>query len=143
MRNHNANKFPWGPLPCWIIWIMMIMIETKEEVIMMLLMIINHYHPTTGTVPQYYFCLGADAFMDLMARKWKESDRILQRMQGRWLVVPRPTASSEEDHDENENEAYVAKQLATLERRWPRLTATISSWTPSHGTNSLQLPTLI
>ena len=36
----------------------------------------------------FYFCLGADAFLDLMAGKWKESDRVLQFLDGgRRLVV--------------------------------------------------------
>lgn len=38
---------------------------------------------------EFTFCLGADAFMDLTAGKWKESDRVLQLLQGRFLVLNR------------------------------------------------------
>jgi len=38
---------------------------------------------------EYTFCLGADAFLDLSAGKWKESDRVLQLLQGRFLVLNR------------------------------------------------------
>ena len=38
---------------------------------------------------EYTFCLGADAFLDLTAGKWKESERVLQLLQGRFLVLQR------------------------------------------------------
>lgn len=38
---------------------------------------------------EYTFCLGADAFMDLTAGKWKESERVLELLQGRFLVLNR------------------------------------------------------
>ena len=38
---------------------------------------------------EYTFCLGSDAFLDLTAGKWKESDRVLQLLQGRFLVLNR------------------------------------------------------
>ena len=37
----------------------------------------------------FYFCLGADAYTDLMAGKWKESDRVLQILEGRLVVFHR------------------------------------------------------
>jgi nicotinic acid mononucleotide adenylyltransferase len=41
---------------------------------------------------EYYFCLGADAFLDLLAGKWKESQRVLDLLQGRFVVFHRHSA---------------------------------------------------
>ena len=38
---------------------------------------------------EYTFCLGADAFMDLTAGKWKESQRVMELLEGRFLVLNR------------------------------------------------------
>jgi nicotinic acid mononucleotide adenylyltransferase len=43
----------------------------------------------TEQATEYTFCLGADAFLDLTAGKWKESARVLDLLQGRLLVLHR------------------------------------------------------
>jgi nicotinic acid mononucleotide adenylyltransferase len=48
----------------------------------------------TTNCTEYTFCLGSDAFFDLTAGKWKESQRILQILQGRLLVLLREKSSS-------------------------------------------------
>ena len=54
----------------------------------------------------FFFCLGADAFLDLMASKWKESDRVLQLLDGgRHLVVLHRSLDGDlADNDANDNE---------------------------------------
>lgn len=47
-----------------------------------------HQQPNSDDV-EYTFCLGADAFMDLTAGKWKESARVLELLRGRCLVLHR------------------------------------------------------
>ena len=39
--------------------------------------------------PNFTFCLGSDAFFDLMNGKWKDSQRIIQMLQNRLLVLYR------------------------------------------------------
>lgn len=54
---------------------------------------------------EYTFCLGADAFMDLTDGKWRESERVLELLQGRLLVLNRieqeAQASAAVDNDNN------------------------------------------
>jgi nicotinic acid mononucleotide adenylyltransferase len=49
---------------------------------------------------EYTFCLGADAFLDLTADKWKESERVLQLLQGRFLVLHRVDSERENGQGE-------------------------------------------
>ena len=61
---------------------------------------------------KYTFCLGADAFMDLTAGKWKESARVLTLLQGRFLVFHRI-----EEGNDNKNAAITnTSRLAIQER---------------------------
>lgn len=50
---------------------------------------------------EFTFCLGADAFMDLTAGKWKESARVLQLLRGRFLVLHRIQHDSDNDKTTN------------------------------------------
>lgn len=54
-------------------------------------------HPDTD----FDFCLGADAFLDLMAGKWNESERVLEQLQGgkRLVVLHRSSSSSSNSSD--------------------------------------------
>ena len=47
----------------------------------------------------FFFCLGADAFVDLHNGKWKESQTVLERLQGRFVVFCR-----QEDTDEQQQQ---------------------------------------
>jgi nicotinic acid mononucleotide adenylyltransferase len=42
----------------------------------------------------YSFVMGADTFLDLTAGKWKESERVLDLLQGRLVVLERETINS-------------------------------------------------
>ena len=46
----------------------------------------------------FYFCLGADAFVSLLDGKWKESKRVLDSLQGRFIVINRIEEASTNDH---------------------------------------------
>lgn len=61
---------------------------------------------------QYTFCLGADAFLDLTAGKWKESERVLQLLRGRFVVLHRVDGSDatiDADPDELEERVHNVK----------------------------------
>jgi nicotinic acid mononucleotide adenylyltransferase len=45
----------------------------------------------------FWFCLGADAFLDLTDGKWKESAQVLHLLQGRIVVLKRQPDSSKVD----------------------------------------------
>ena len=47
----------------------------------------------------FYFCLGADSFVSLMEGKWKESDRVLKLLQGRFIVINRIYADDNKNND--------------------------------------------
>jgi nicotinic acid mononucleotide adenylyltransferase len=40
----------------------------------------------------FHFCLGEDSFLDLACGKWKESDRVLELLRNRLLVVHRSSS---------------------------------------------------
>lgn len=44
----------------------------------------------------FFFCLGADAFLDLTAGKWKESVRVLHLLEGRLVVFHRAVVNDAE-----------------------------------------------
>lgn len=52
-------------------------------------------HPNTT----FSFALGADAYRDLVAGKWKESNRVLQLLQGRLVVFHRDDGMSQTPHE--------------------------------------------
>jgi nicotinic acid mononucleotide adenylyltransferase len=54
--------------------------------------LMEYYHSVDKTCAEYYFCLGADAFLDLLAGKWKESRRVLDLLRGRFVVFHRHSA---------------------------------------------------
>lgn len=46
---------------------------------------------------EFYFCMGSDAFIDFAEGKWKESGRIKQLLQGRFIVLHRQQEGVNED----------------------------------------------
>ncbi|GAX20118.1 hypothetical protein FisN_17Lh071 [Fistulifera solaris] len=54
--------------------------------------LMEYYQSLDNSSVEYYFCLGADAFLDLLAGKWKESQRVLGLLQGRFVVFHRHSA---------------------------------------------------
>lgn len=59
-------------------------------------------HDNTTT---FYFCLGADAFLDLTAGKWKESTHVLRLLDGgKRLVVLHRKATASTSSIENEEQ---------------------------------------
>jgi nicotinic acid mononucleotide adenylyltransferase len=50
-------------------------------------------HPST----EFSFCLGADAYRDLLAGKWKESARVLELLRGRLVVLQRGGRTASDD----------------------------------------------
>jgi len=59
------------------------------------------YLQSTEPAAEYTFVLGADAFVDLVSEKWKESARLLQLLQGRFIVLERPEENSDTNNEEN------------------------------------------
>jgi len=67
----------------------------------------------------FSFCLGADAFLDLMDGKWKESARVLELLDGgKRLVVlhrsssssaPESTTSSDDDDKKNDDTVLLRR----------------------------------
>ena len=67
----------------------------------------------------FSFCLGADSFISLVQGKWKESERVLQLLQGRFIVVNRvydPSTTTPDDDDKN---IQQTKELETLVQSVP------------------------
>jgi nicotinic acid mononucleotide adenylyltransferase len=62
-----------------------------------------------STEPEFdfSFCLGADAFLDLTAGKWKESTRVLKLLEGRLVVLYRQTGAS----SDTERDAFLQERV--------------------------------
>jgi nicotinic acid mononucleotide adenylyltransferase len=70
----------------------------------------------------FFFCLGADAFLDLMAGKWNESARVLARMQeGRRLVVLHRSTSNNSKDDEDNLQLHLSLRLEQSGARLMRI----------------------
>jgi nicotinic acid mononucleotide adenylyltransferase len=99
--------------------------------------LLDHLAQQPGSEEEYYyFMLGADAFIDLMADQWLESARIRETLQGRFLVVRR---------NDNDDEA-----LSLALAREPRakllpmlLHQTVSSTRVRNCGNVAELATLV
>jgi nicotinic acid mononucleotide adenylyltransferase len=84
----------------------------------------------------YYFMLGADSFIDLMADHWLESARIREMLQGRFLVVPRQAS-----HDEALSLALAREPRAKLLPILPH--RTVSSTRVRNCGNVAEMATLV
>jgi nicotinic acid mononucleotide adenylyltransferase len=66
-----------------------------------------------GQQCEYTFCLGSDTFLDLTAGKWKESDRVLELLQGRFIVLHR-TEEETQTSDTNTVRKQVEQRVANV-----------------------------
>jgi nicotinic acid mononucleotide adenylyltransferase len=78
----------------------------------------DHEKDSEQEKEEYSFVLGADAFLDLVADKWKESARVLELLQGRIVVLERLTLATDNTntstttHDANADDADMVLKKA-------------------------------
>ena len=93
---------------------------------------------------KYTFCLGADAFLDLTAGKWKESERVLQLLQGRCLVLHRAEEDGGDDAtgEETTIDAFPTSTTEKVQQKCNPSSLLVQRVASVPGAKLLRVPTL-
>jgi nicotinic acid mononucleotide adenylyltransferase len=58
-------------------------------------------------IVEYSFCLGSDAFLDLTAGKWKQSEKIISMLNGRFLVLYRNQNTFQQQYSSTASDKFL------------------------------------